>query len=398
MKTFAEFQESVGSLALKGGSKLGSNLIPAAAAIIGGVGTIMQSKKKDNDVNITPRGLKNLENAVFRGKTGRKLDAEILKRRKQKEKMKEVIKPKKDEVKKTKKLINKYKKEDEVAKQRELIRTTEKQITKPKKGEKKDASKTVKNFLKARKKEGETMYKLKQDDEIAKKGPGDLLPSAKKKYLDKLLKNLKRKKLNEGVGSLALKGGSKLGSNLIPAAAAIVGGVGTMMQIKNPERSVYTGTRKSRKKERIPTKADKKTVEVAKDLGLDLTDPRQRRKAQSRAIARGLKKQNKTNKKINPETDDVVKSRYTAKDKTIRFEPKKGEVKKSQEMIDKLNNPNYFDKIMRNIRKEEVMAAPTNNVGGGQIAGTVEAGDDPPVKKKKRYIYGGRGSRRMWMS
>ena len=44
---------------------------------------------------------------------------------------------------------------------------------------------------------------------------------------------------------------------------------------------------------------------------------------------------------------------------------------------------------------------PTNNVGGGQIAGTVEAGDDPPVKKKKkkgkRYIYGGRGSRKMWM-
>ena len=51
---------------------------------------------------------------------------------------------------------------------------------------------------------------------------------------------------------------------------------------------------------------------------------------------------------------------------------------------------------------EEMMAVgPTNNVGGGQIAGTVEAGDDPPVKKKKkkgkRYIYGGRGSRKMWM-
>ena len=47
---------------------------------------------------------------------------------------------------------------------------------------------------------------------------------------------------------------------------------------------------------------------------------------------------------------------------------------------------------------EEVMAAPTNNVGGGQIAGTVEAGDNPPVKKKKRYIYGGTGSRKMWMN
>ena len=51
---------------------------------------------------------------------------------------------------------------------------------------------------------------------------------------------------------------------------------------------------------------------------------------------------------------------------------------------------------------EEVMAAPTNSVGGGQIAGTVEAGDDPPKKKKKQkkktYAYGGRGSRKMWMN
>ena len=59
--------------------------------------------------------------------------------------------------------------------------------------------------------------------------------------------------------------------------------------------------------------------------------------------------------------------------------------------IDKIIN------IIRNLR-EEAMVAPTNNVGSGKIAGTKEAGDDPPVrKKKKRYIYGGRGSRRMWM-
>ena len=48
--------------------------------------------------------------------------------------------------------------------------------------------------------------------------------------------------------------------------------------------------------------------------------------------------------------------------------------------------------------QEEMVA---NNVSGGQIAGTVEAGDAPPVKKgrkKKKYIYGGRGSRKMWMN
>ena len=47
---------------------------------------------------------------------------------------------------------------------------------------------------------------------------------------------------------------------------------------------------------------------------------------------------------------------------------------------------------------EEMMGggAIANNVGDGKIAGTVEAGDDPPVKKK-RFIYGGKGSRKMWM-
>ena len=59
--------------------------------------------------------------------------------------------------------------------------------------------------------------------------------------------------------------------------------------------------------------------------------------------------------------------------------------------IDKIIN------IVRNLR-EEAMTTPTNSVSSGKIAGTKEAGDDPPVRKKKnRYIYGGRGSRRMWM-
>tara|TARA_B100000035_G_scaffold166705_1_gene142240 strand:- start:106 stop:321 length:216 start_codon:yes stop_codon:yes gene_type:complete len=43
---------------------------------------------------------------------------------------------------------------------------------------------------------------------------------------------------------------------------------------------------------------------------------------------------------------------------------------------------------------------PVNNVSGGQIAGTKEAGDDPPVrkKKKKRPTPVGRyGSRKMWL-
>ena len=41
--------------------------------------------------------------------------------------------------------------------------------------------------------------------------------------------------------------------------------------------------------------------------------------------------------------------------------------------------------------------APTNNISSGQIAGTVEAGDDPPVRKRRKYMSGGPGSRKRWM-
>ena len=55
-----------------------------------------------------------------------------------------------------------------------------------------------------------------------------------------------------------------------------------------------------------------------------------------------------------------------------------------------------LEKLISLIRlREEATAAPTNNVGGGQIAGTVEAGDDPPVRKKKKYIYM-KGVRKTW--
>ena len=65
---------------------------------------------------------------------------------------------------------------------------------------------------------------------------------------------------------------------------------------------------------------------------------------------------------------------------------KPGEAKKQNKLIDK-----YIQ-----TRKEEVMAAPTNNASSGAIAGLPP--DNPPVKRKKRYIYGGTGSRKMWMT
>ena len=53
-----------------------------------------------------------------------------------------------------------------------------------------------------------------------------------------------------------------------------------------------------------------------------------------------------------------------------------------------------IDRIIESVRSH-LREEPVNNVGGGQIAGTVEAGDDPPVKKKKKYIYQ-KGLRKIW--
>lgn len=53
-----------------------------------------------------------------------------------------------------------------------------------------------------------------------------------------------------------------------------------------------------------------------------------------------------------------------------------------------------FRRIISEKINEE--GAPTMNLGAGKIAGTVEAGDDPPVyKKRRKYIYGFR--RKPWL-
>jgi hypothetical protein len=53
-----------------------------------------------------------------------------------------------------------------------------------------------------------------------------------------------------------------------------------------------------------------------------------------------------------------------------------------------------IDRVISAVRRlnEE---APTNNVSGGQIAGTVEAGDDPPVRVGSKRIYM-KGLRKWW--
>jgi hypothetical protein len=58
-----------------------------------------------------------------------------------------------------------------------------------------------------------------------------------------------------------------------------------------------------------------------------------------------------------------------------------------------------LDRIIDIIREQMINEeVPTNSLAGGKIAGTAEAGDNPPVfRKSKKYMSGGRGSRKLWM-
>ena len=186
----------------------------------------------------------------------------------------------------------------------------------------------------------------------------------------------------------------------LPAAAAIIGGVGTYMQ--------------ARKSGKFTRKVMKGKVGNNQKVNPDLLDAVRKKQIEDR-----LKKEKRLN--TNPDVMDAMKQKQAEVDKIrkkkgrkqrdtedkVNMSPTKNRVTdkidagvfKRGKIIDKetrkrMNAPeNQFNSY--NPLDEE---APTNNVGGGQIAGTVEAGDNPPVKKKKRYIYGGRGSRKMWMN
>ena len=198
----------------------------------------------------------------------------------------------------------------------------------------------------------------------------------------------------EGVASLAVKGGSKL----IPALMTGIGAVGTMMQAKK----------------RI-AKDKSKLADIARKKGLDLTDPRQRRKANSLVNQKQMKDRVNNPDGVNLKTSQVIKPKKGEKKEAkktvknfLKARKKEGEtmykLKQDAEIADKgpgdllpAAKKTYLDKLLRNLRKEEVMAAPINSTGPA-VPGTGDDSSTVVVKKKKRYIYGGRGSRKMWMT
>ena len=175
----------------------------------------------------------------------------------------------------------------------------------------------------------------------------------------------------EGVASLAIKGGSKL----IPALVTGIGAAGTIMQ-----------TKKSSPKGPF---ADTPSAEQ-------------------------LRKAKLTGKLIKPKEGDATKQReLVSKAEKEITKPKKGEKKKAKKVIDTFKKVrkiegktmmrikqdaeiskkgpgdqvpgarrDYLKKLFKNLYKEEVAIA--NSMSGGGIAGSVEAGHEPPVNKRKK--------------
>ena len=128
----------------------------------------------------------------------------------------------------------------------------------------------------------------------------------------------------------------------------------------------------------------------------------QAKRSQDTKASRGRRSE-KPKRKLSRMAQKQIEIENKRGEKLKNTDPNKGISRKRETF----NNPTNLSKPEDEFHTNEFQPdksmteeAPTNSVGGGQIAGTVEAGDDPPKKKKKKktYAYGGRGSRKMWMN
>ena len=178
-------------------------------------------------------------------------------------------------------------------------------------------------------------------------------------------------------------------STAIPVGLAAAG---TIMQAKRSQDTKASRGRRSEKPKRKLSAAEKKIFDgQKKDIiqkGSDEFSTKgliKRNEKFTKQTTRGTSKNSDAGYTTTPEPTIEKPPTFTGRTDLTKGAPtpKRTTFKKPT----KLKPENQFED-----------AAPTNSVGGGQIAGTVEAGDNPPVKKKKRYIYGGTGSRKMWMN
>ena len=147
----------------------------------------------------------------------------------------------------------------------------------------------------------------------------------------KVKKDPTEKFATEGVAALAVKGGSKL----IPALMTGIGAAGTILQARRVKKKRKIGAMEKRL------------------MGREQGD----------------------------RSNDMIVAR-------------RGEADKQNKLIDKYEKK-YTSQQQKNTRRniirglksgniQDEFSAPTNSMGGGAIAGSVEAGDNPPVNKRKK--------------
>ncbi len=239
---------------------------------------------------------------------------------------------------------------------------------------------------------------------------------ARKILLNKLPKETREKlksfKQFQEAAALAIPAAGLVGKFALPAAATIIGGVGTYLQSrkkKEKEEDLLGAVRKKQAEiqqdiaNKETLKQNEKLTKKDKERGEYLP----RKRAPENEFAGELTNNQGakiTSTKKGGVWDNLPKGQQSNWNKGNNIKGIAQEVKKQQSKakLKKLLRDKYGnrDQLTGGTLPEEMMGvgAIVNNVGDGKIAGTVEAGDDPPKKKKKRYIYGGKGSRKMWMN
>lgn len=241
--------------------------------------------------------------------------------------------------------------------------------------------------------------------------------AARKIILNKLPKETREKlksfKQFQEAAALAIPAAGLVGKFALPAAATIIGGVGTYLQSrkkKEKEEDLLGAVRKKQAEiqqdvaNKETLKQNEKITKKDKERGEYLP----RKRAPENEFAGELTNNQGpkiTSTKKGGVWDKLPKGHQSNWNKGNTIQGIAKEVKKQQSKakLKKLLKDKYGnkDQLTGGTLPEEMMGAGAivNNVGDGKIAGTVEAGDDPPKKKKKkRYVYGGKGSRKMWMN
>ena len=180
----------------------------------------------------------------------------------------------------------------------------------------------------------------------------------------------------EGVAALPVKGGSKL----IPALMTGIGAAGTIMQARKyntRDKDQEQGIKKRRYKTRSDKNVNKpkRKISAAEKKIFDMQKKDTMQKGSDTLKTKGLiKRGDKFTKQTTRGTSKNSDAGYTTEPTiekpptfTGRVDKTKGAPTPKRTTFKKANQ---FEDVV-----------PTNNVGGGQIAGTVEAGDNPPVKK-----------------